>query len=43
MDFRTYFRDYPTEDGRFGEYGGAYLPPELAPAFKEIYDAYMAI
>src|SRR5574344_731719 len=43
MDYRTYFKEYPNEEGRFGEYGGSYLPPELIPAFKEIYDAYNAI
>ncbi len=43
MDFSTYFRDYPTPDGYFGEFGGAFLPPELDKAFKEIYDAYLTI
>lgn len=43
MDYRTYFKEYPNEEGRFGEYGGSYLPPELIPAFEEIYDAYNAI
>jgi len=43
MDFRTYFRDYPNDEGRFGEFGGAYLPPELQPAFAEIDQAYHQI
>lgn len=43
MDFRTYFRNYPDKDGRFGEYGGAMLPPELIPAFEEINEAYNTI
>ncbi len=43
MDFSTYFRDYPTVDGYFGEYGGAFLPPELEKAFKDIYDSYLMI
>lgn len=43
MDFRTYFRDYPNAEGRFGEFGGAYLPPELQPAFAEIDRAYHQI
>ncbi len=43
MDFRTYFRKYPDENGRFGEFGGAYLPDELVPAFKEINEAYNTI
>ena len=36
MDYRTYFRDYPDKNGRFGEYGGVYLPPQLVPVFEEI-------
>ena len=43
MDYRTYLRNYPDENGRFGEYGGAYLPDELKPAFEEIRDAYETI
>ncbi len=43
MDFSTYFSDYPDRNGYFGEYGGAFLPPELKAAFEEIYDAYMTI
>ena len=43
MDFSTYFSNYPDEKGYFGEYGGAFLPPELQTAFDEIYDAYMTI
>ena len=42
-DFTNYVKQYPTDDGRFGEYGGAYLPPELVPAFQEIDDAYETI
>ncbi|MDO5553917.1 MAG: tryptophan synthase subunit beta [Planctomycetia bacterium] len=43
MDYRTYFHDYPNEEGRFGPYGGMYLPPELVPAFEEIAHAYQTI
>ena len=43
MDYSRYFRDYPTPDGRFGQYGGAYLPPELLAAFQEIQEAYQSI
>ena len=43
MDFRNYLKEYPSTEGRFGKYGGAYLPPELVPAMKEIDDAYMTI
>ena len=38
-DFTNYVKLYPDENGRFGEYGGAYLPPQLEPVFKEIDDA----
>ena len=43
MDFRNYLKDYPSKEGRFGEYGGSYLPPELIPAFEEINTAYQTI
>src|SRR5215469_111455 len=43
MDYRTYFRNYPNADGEFGDYGGAFLPPELVPAFQEITQAYKTI
>jgi len=43
MNFKTYLKDYPNQEGYFGEYGGAYLPPELEPAFKEITKAYKTI
>lgn len=43
MDFSTYFRDYPNAEGRFGEFGGAYLPPELQTVFVEIDRAYHQI
>ena len=40
MDYRTYLRNYPDQEGRFGPYGGAYLSDELKPAFEEISEAY---
>ena len=43
MDYRTYLRNYPDENGRFGQYGGAYLSEELKPAFEEITEAYETI
>ena len=43
MDFTTYLKDYPNKEGRFGKYGGAYLPEKLIPAFNEITKAYMTI
>ena len=42
-EFENYLKEFPTSDGYFGEFGGAYLPPELVPAFKEADDAYEAI
>ena len=33
MDYRTYLRYNPTQEGFFGEYGGAELPDELKAAF----------
>ena len=43
MDYRTYFKNYPDKNGRFGEYGGVYLPPQLVPVFEEITKAYNSI
>lgn len=43
MDYRTYLRNYPDANGRFGNYGGSFLPDELIPAFEEISAAYQTI
>lgn len=43
MDFTNYLKNHPDKDGRFGKYGGAYLPEKLIPAFKEINEAYLTI
>ena len=43
VNFDTYFRDYPDENGFFGKYGGCYISPELAAAMKEITEAYFSI
>ena len=43
MDYSTYLKKYPTDDGRFGKFGGAYLPPQLVPAMEEITQAYLTI
>ena len=43
MNFNNYLKEYPSKDGRFGVYGGSYLPPELVPAFEEINEAYQTI
>ena len=43
MDFSRYFRDYPDQNGHFGEFGGRHVPPELEKPFREIADAYQSI
>ena len=43
MDYKTYLKNYPTKDGRFGKFGGSYLPEHLVPAFEEITNAYLTI
>ncbi|MDX9724486.1 MAG: tryptophan synthase subunit beta [Myxococcota bacterium] len=42
-DYDNYFNLQPDRDGRFGKYGGAYLPPALEAIMAEIRDAYMSI
>ena len=43
VDFETYFRNYPDENGYFGPYGGAYISDELKEAMHEISTAYFTI
>ena len=43
MDYRTYLRYHPDENGYFGEYGGAFLTEELKDAMAEITEAYHTI
>ena len=43
VDFDTYFRTYPDQNGYFGKYGGSYIPPELQAAMDEINAAYQTI
>ncbi len=43
INLNTYLRNFPDENGYFGEYGGMHLPAELLPAFEEIAEAYQAI
>ena len=43
MDYKTYLRNYPNDEGYYGEYGGSFLPDELKPAFEEISEAYQTI
>ena len=39
----NYFKKYPTKDGFFNEYGGAFIPPVLEAEMKSINDAYFSI
>lgn len=43
VNFDTYFKNYPDENGFFGKYGGCYISPELANAMKEITESYYSI
>lgn len=43
IDFNTYFKKYPDENGYFGKYGGCYVSDELKNAMQEITDAYFTI
>lgn len=43
-DFDNYLKEYPTEDGYFGKYGGNYLEdPALVKAFREYAEGYQTI
>ena len=41
--FKVHTKQYPDKDGKFGIYGGAFIPPQLEAAFKEITEAYDSI
>ncbi len=43
VNFDTYFKNFPNEEGYFGKYGGAYVNNDLKKAMKEITDAYFTI
>ena len=43
VDFETYFKNYPDENGYFGKYGGVYISEELKNAMEEISQAYFTI
>ena len=42
-DYNDYLKNTPDTEGNFGEYGGAFLPPQLVGPMKEINDAYLKI
>ena len=39
----SYLKSFPNEEGFFGDFGGAFLPPELEPHFAEINKAYLEL
>lgn len=43
IDFDTYLKNYPDENGYFGKYGGSFIPDELQRAMNEINEAYFTI
>ncbi len=43
IDFDTYFKNYPDENGYFGKYGGVYVSDELKVAMRDITEAYQTI
>jgi tryptophan synthase beta subunit len=42
-DYRDYLQNTPDAGGHFGNYGGAYIPPQLIGPMKEIHEAYLKI
>ena len=43
INFDTYFKNYPNEEGFFGRYGGAYVSEELKRAMADIAESYFTI
>ena len=43
VNFDTYLKNYPNEEGYFGKFGGAYVSPELKRAMDQINEAYFTI
>ena len=43
IDFDTYFRNYPDQNGYFGRYGGIFISEELKKPMAEITEAYYTI
>ncbi len=43
IDFSTYFKNYPDNNGFFGRYGGCYISDDLKKAMAEITEAYFTI
>ena len=43
INFDTYFKNYPDNNGYFGKYGGTFINEELKNAMEEITEAYFTI
>lgn len=43
IDFKNYRKQYPSDDGYFGRYGGSFLPKNLQRAIDEVYQGYLTI
>lgn len=43
INFDTYLKNYPDSEGFYGNYGGAFVTPELKKALDEITEAYFTI
>ena len=43
IDFKNDRKQYPSDDGYFGRYGGTFLPDNLKKAMEEIYYGYQTI
>ena len=43
MNEKPYLETMPDENGYFGKFGGAFIPPQLEQPFKEITEAYMKL
>ena len=43
VNFDTYLKNYPNEEGYFGRFGGAFVSPELKKAMDQINEAYFTI
>ena len=43
IDFKNYRKQFPSEDGYFGRYGGSFLPKHLQKAIDEVYEGYLTI
>lgn len=43
MNKKPYLETMPDENGYFGKFGGAFIPPQLEEPFKEITEAYMKL